>query len=405
MNLPFFIARRYLFAKKSHNVINIISAISATGMAVGTAALIIILSVYNGFDALIKANLNDIDPDILITPAAGKTMKPDDTVFKVLYDKEEIASVSSYLQETVFVNYDGQQDIATARGVDSVFERQTKIKDHVRSGEFKLRHGETTMCAVGSGFAYKMGINPGFIAQMEIYYPDRNKTISLSNPTSALGCIKAKPSCTFSINSEQDNSLIILPADKLAGLLKYEDGEISAMEVRLTEGTSVKHTKRIIKEIEQALGPDYRISDRYRQNESLYKMMKYEKAAIFLILIFVIIIIAFNIFGSLSMLIIEKKGDIGTLRSLGATDKLIRKIFILEGWLISLSGMAVGLIAGLLIAYLQQRFGFVQMPGNYLVTSYPVLIQWSDVLVTAAGVAAIGYLIALLPVASYCKND
>lgn len=404
MNLPFFIARRYLFAKKSHNVINIISAISAIGMAIGTAALIIILSVYNGFDALIKDNLSSIAPDLLVTPVQGKSFIPEGDAFEWMKSRQELESATSYIQESVFINYDGHQSLAVAKGVEPSYEELTSITEHVRAGEFSLRYGEIPLCAVGAGLAYEMGINPRFMARVEIYYPDKDKRISLSNPASALNCIKVRPSCTFSINSDEDNSLIILPFDEMRELLGYGD-EVSGIELRLDAGCSPKQIKEFTRELQSRLGPGFKVSDRYHQNESLYKMMRYEKAAIFLILIFIIIIIAFNIFGSLSMLIIEKQGDISTLRSLGATDRLVRRTFILEGWLISLLGLAAGLAAGLGISLLQQHFGLIKMPGNYLISSYPVIIERTDVLLTAIGVAAIGYIIAMLPVASYCKND
>jgi ABC-type lipoprotein release transport system permease subunit len=193
---------------------------------------------------------------------------------------------------------------------------------------------------------------------------------------------------------------MILPIEKMRELLEYND-EVSAVEIRLTEGTPRKELLKLQEEISARLGEGFRVKDRFQQNESLYKMMKYEKAAIYMILIFVIIIIAFNIFGSLSMLIIEKKSDIATLQYLGAQDKLIRRIFILEGWMISLVGLAAGLIVGIGFALVQQHFGFIKMPGHFVVQAYPIILSWSDILMTCAGVAIVGYLIALLPVAAY----
>lgn len=400
MNLPLFFARRYLFAKKSHNVINVISAISAVGMAIGTAALIIILSVYNGFDALIKANLSDISPDLLIKPATGKVFLPEGAAFEWLYGQEEVSSVSSVLQESVFINYEGRQDVATAKGIEAQFAEEARLDAHVRAGSFKLYHGEIPLCAVGAGLASKMGISPHFVAPIEVYYPDRGKAISLTNPAAALRSIKVRPSCLVSFNADDDNRLILLPLDQMRTLLKYET-EVSGVEVRLREGLSAREQRAFIRSAQAQFGPAFRILDRYRQNESLYKMMRYEKAAIFLILIFIIIIIAFNIFGSLSMLIIEKQDDIETLGSLGAPPRMIRRIFVLEGWMISLLGLAAGLVIGMGLSFLQQRVGFVKMPGDFLIKSYPVIIRWTDVVLTTAGVALIGYLIALLPVASY----
>ena len=404
MNLPLFFARRYLFARKSHNVINIISAISSIGMAIGTAALIIILSVYNGFDSLIKDSLSDIDPDFLITPVKGKVFTPDEGTFGWIAQDPAAESVSGILQENVFVSYDGRQSLAKARGVDEDAQETKSMEGYVRVGEFKLRHGEVAMCAVGAGLARTLELNPSFLSPLEIYYPARDRNISLANPAAALDKMRIHPSCTVSMSSEIDNSMVMLPLGELRELLHYTD-EVSALEVRLVDGCSHREAKAFQKRIQERLGTDFKVNDRFQQNESLYKMMRYEKAAIFLILIFVIIIIAFNIFGSLSMLIIEKQGDIETLESLGAQQKTVRKIFVLEGWMISLLGLVAGLAIGTGFALLQQKTGLIKMPGNYLVTSYPVIIKLTDILLTAAGVAMIGYLIALLPVASYYKTE
>ena len=397
MRLASFIAGRYLFAKKSHNVINIISAISAIGMAIGTAALIIILSVYNGFDSLIRSMLSNVEPDLLITPSTGKVFVPEGETFDWLYFHPDVKNMCGVLQEQVFINYDGQQGLAKAKGVDWIYEDETPLKDHIREGEFRLHRGDVPMAAVGSGLAYSMGISPRFVSAIEIYYPSRTRKLSMANPLTSIEAVKVWPSSIFSINNDVDAELMILPIDKMRELLEYKD-EVSEVEIRLAEGTSAKELRKLQKEISERLGPDFKVKDRFQQNESLYKMMKYEKAAIYMILIFVIIIIAFNIFGSLSMLIIEKRPDIGTLRSMGAQEGLIKRIFILEGWFISLAGMAVGLLVGTGFALLQQHFGFIKMPGHFVVQAYPVILSWSDIFLTAVGVAAIGYLIALLPV-------
>ena len=404
MKLAPFIAKRYLFAKKSHNVINIISAISAIGMAIGTAALIIIMSVYNGFDSLIRSMLSNVEPDLMITPATGKVFAPEGETYDWIYDQPSVKNMCGVLQEQVFINYDGQQGLAKAKGVDWIYEDETPLKDHIRDGEFKLHRGDVPLASVGAGLAYSMGINPRFVSPIEIYFPSRTRRLSMANPISSIESIKVWPSSIFSVNNEVDAELIILPIEKMRELLEYDD-EVSAVEIRLAEGTDGKELKRLQKEISTMLGPDFKVKDRFQQNESLYKMMRYEKAAIYMILIFIIIIIAFNIFGSLSMLIIEKRGDIETLRSLGAHDRLIRRIFVLEGWMISLTGLAAGLVVGTGFALLQQHFGFIKMPGQFIVQAYPVILSWTDILLTVIGVAAIGYIIALLPVASFYRKE
>ena len=399
MRLAPFIAGRYLIAKKSHNVINIISAISAIGMAIGTAALIIILSVYNGFDSLIRSMMSNVEPDLLITPATGKVFIPDDEAFDWIYDQPSVKNMCCVLEEDVFISYDGKQGLAKAKGVDWIYEEESPLKDHIRDGEFRLHRGDIPMASIGASLAYEMGINPRFLSPVEIYFPSRTRRISIANPMSSIEFIKVWPSSTFSINTEVDQELMILPIEKMRELLEYDE-EVSAVELRLMESTDRKELKRLQEEIGRLLGPAFKVKDRFQQNESLYKMMKYEKAAIYMILIFVIIIIAFNIFGSLSMLIIEKKSDIETLRSMGAQDSLIRRIFVLEGWMISLTGLAAGLVVGIGFALLQQHFGFIKMPGHFVVQAYPIILSLTDILLTAAGVAIVGWLIALLPATS-----
>lgn len=397
MHLPLFIARRYLFAKKSHNVINIISAISAVGMAIGTAALIIILSIYNGFDELVKSTLSNVEPDILITPAKGKVFIPEGEAFDRIKANPMIGEYDLILQENVFVDYDGHQGIAKAKGVDSAFEAESPLAEHITNGEFSLHKGQLPQMVVGAGLAYKMGMNPAFLASAELYFPIRDRNFSLANPAASIETVRMRPSGIFSVNQQIDDDLMIVPIEEMRKLLGYEE-EVSGVEIRLTEGSTAKDIRSAIKHIQKELGPEFKVLDRFRQNPSLYKMMRYEKAAIFLILIFVIIIIALNIFGSITMLIIEKKDDIETYRSLGATDQMLRRTFTLEGWLISLLGLAAGLVIGIGFSLAQQHFGFIKMPGSFLVNAYPVILQWQDVLATIAGVALIGYIIALLPV-------
>ena len=397
MRLATFIAGRYLFARKSHNVINIISAISAIGMAIGTASLIIILSVYNGFDALIKSMMSNVEPDLLITPATGKTFTPKGNAFDWIYEQEDVKSMCCVLQEQVFISYDGKQKLAKAKGVDWIYESESTLVECMTKGEFRLHKGDIPMAVVGIGMAYELGIDPAFLSPVEIYFPARTRKFSMTNPAASIESIRVWPSGIFAVNADIDKELMILPIGKMQELLEYDSDVVSGIEIRLADGVSRKEFRNLKKQMSEILGPGYLVKDRYQQNESLYKMMKYEKAAIFMILIFVVVIIAFNIFGSLSMLIIEKKNDIQTLRSLGAKDSLIKKIFILEGWMISLAGLAAGLVLGIGFALLQQKLGFIKMPGHFIVQAYPVILSWSDVLLTASGVTLIGYLIALIP--------
>ena len=372
-------------------------------MAIGTAALIIILSVYNGFDSLIRSMMSNVEPDLMICPTDSKVFVPEGEVYDWIYDEPAVKNMCCVLEEQVFISYDGQQGLAKAKGVDWIYEEESPLRDHLVEGEFKLHRGDIPLTAVGAGLAYKLGLSPRFVSPVEIYFPSRTRKISMANPLSSIESVKVWPSSTFSVNNEVDAELMILPIDKMRELLEY-DQEVSAVEIRLTEEAGQDDLQRIQKEIQSRLGDGLTVKNRLQQNESLYKMMKYEKAAIYMILIFVIIIIAFNIFGSLSMLIIEKKQDISTLRSLGAQESLIKRIFVLEGWFISLCGMAAGMAIGIAFSLIQQHFGIIKMPGHFMVQAYPIILSWTDILLTAAGVAVIGYLIALLPVHIYRKR-
>ena len=394
MRLASFIAGRYLFARKSHNVINVISAISVVGMAIGTAALTIILSIYNGFDSLVRDMMGNLEPDILITPSKGKVFVPEGECYDWIYAQESVASMCTVLQEQVFISYDGHQGVAIAKGMDAIAQEESPIREDIRDGKFEFSHGDIPEGGVGVGLAYKMGINPRFLAPIQLYYPSRTRKLSPSSPSSSIEYINISPSGLFSINSEIDNSYILLDIDKMRELMEYSGEEVSAVEIRMKEGCEARELKRVIDGISERLGEDFTVSDRFRQNESLYKMMKYEKASIYLILIFVILIIGLNIHASLSMLIIEKREDISTLRAMGAGETLIRRVFVLEGWFISLLGLAIGLLMGLAFCLLQQRFGLISMPGNFVIQAYPVVLKGSDLLITAFSVAILGYLIA-----------
>ncbi len=399
MNLPLFFAGRYLFAKKSHNVINIISAISVAGMAIGTAALVIILSIYNGFDSLVRNMLGDFDPDILIAPAEGKVFVPEGEVYDWIYDQESVKNMCCVLTENVFINYDGKQGMVTAKGVDWVYEEESPVRNHIRTGTFSLHRGDVPLAVVGSSLAYRLGINPNFVAPMELYFPARDRNFSVASPMSSIESVNVWPSGIFAINSEIDDKYAIVPIDVMKELLEYGD-EVSGVEIRLKDGCSGKEARALMSGIRERLGENLVVLDRFEQNKALYRMMKYEKLSIFAILIFTVIIIASNIFGSLTMLIIEKREDIEILRSMGAGDRMIRNIFVLEGWLISLLGAGCGLIAGIAFSLLQQHFGFIRMPGNFIIQAYPVILSAKDIIITAASVAAVGYIIARIPARS-----
>lgn len=391
MNTAFHIAWRYLFARKSHNVINLISAVSATGMAIGAAALILILSVYNGFDRIIESNLSDLDPDILVTSAEGRRFIPDAGLVERLESDGRISSVCRVLEENVLLVYGDKQGIALAKGVDSLYEQVSPLASHLTAGEFSLHFGDVPQAAVGVSLAHEMGISPSFLDKLTLCYPRRGAGIPLAGLSSSLGSVSVKPSCLFSINSQTDAGTVIVPIETMRRLLD-EPEAVSGLELRTAAPTG----RKLFRELESDLGPEYRLLDRRMQRPAIYKMMSYEKLAIYSILIFVVMIVAFNIFGSLSMLKIEKSGDMQTLRAMGADRKFTRRIFVYEGWLVSLAGLAAGLLMGVGAALVQQHFGVVKMPRGFMISAYPCVLEFGDVLLTAAGVALIGFLISLL---------
>lgn len=385
MRFPLYIALRYLFSRKSHNVINVISWISVAGMAIGSAALILILSVYNGFDSLIKSNLSDVDPDIRVVPAQGKYFEPSDELIEVL--EQTGASLSYVLEDNIFFSYGERQGIARARGVEDGYLAESGLSGHIIDGHEDLTYADVNYASVGSVLAYTNAILPRFVDPMILYFPDREAKISVSNPASSLRSARVRPGSIFSISSDVDAELLIVPYRVMKELLGC-DLEVSSIELR---GQGLDARK-----IQKSVGPGFDVLDRYHQHPSLFKMMRYEKAAIFLILFFVVIIVAFNIFGSMSMLLVEKSGDIRTLAAMGAHPRDIRSIFVLEGWMVSLLGLSIGLVAGVAAALAQQTLGLVKLPGSFMVQAYPVELQLPDVLLTAAGVALIGYAVSFL---------
>ncbi|MBR5018339.1 MAG: ABC transporter permease [Bacteroidales bacterium] len=397
MKLSRFIARRYLFARKSHNVINIISIISAAGIAVGCAALVIILSVYNGFDAVVR-DLNDAaTADVLVTPARGKVFVQDER-FDVLQGDPRVKAVCGVLEESVFVQYGDRNKVVVARGVDSLYEQVTALMDHLVEGEFALTFGDLNQVVLGRIVALELGARPAFLQSLTAWFPSRTRQVDLLNPLASLRQEKLHPAGIVSLEQNFDQKYMFLPLDALRELLEYTE-EVSAVEIYLNEqGLNRKGmaSKEFLSQLRTSLGDDFVVRDRQQQNTTLYKLLIYEKVAIYLILLFVMLIISFNIYGSLSMLIIEKRDDIATLQAMGADEALVGKIFVREGWMISLLGIAAGVAVGLLVSLLQQHFGLVKMPGNFVVDAYPVVVQPLDIVLVIVGVALIGWIISLL---------
>ncbi len=393
MRFSLFIAGRYLFAKKSHNVINIISAISAGGIAVGTAALIIILSVYNGFEDLLKSLYSTYESDLLIEPIQGKSFSPDTLYINSISQIKGVKAVCSIVEENIFVRYGSSESIATIKGVDSNFESITNISNHIKEGEFSLFHGELPQAVLGRSMAFDLGLRVHFVAPLTLYFPSRNRTLSLVNPASSLNIAKVYPSGLYTIDQGIDNKYIFVPISVARNLLEYKN-QVTSLEIYTEKTANIQRIKSQVLDITEG---KYNVKDRFEQNETMYRMMRSEKLSIYIILLFILVIISCNLFGSLSMLIMEKKEDTLTLLSMGAKERLIKKIFIAEGWMISLSGMLTGTLIALMACFLQQKLGIVPMPGNFIVDSYPVVVKLSDVSLTLIFISFIGLFSAMLP--------
>ena len=392
MNVARFIARRYLFARKGHNVINVLSAISAVGMAVGTAALVLILSVYNGFDELIKQNIGDLSPDLMmVSPDGAAHFEPDSLLVDRMAADARVKEIRYMLEDNVFLTYGDRQGIARARGMEYGIEDDARLASHITEGSLLLHRGDVPTAVVGSSLAYSLGLHPRFLDPLVLYYPDREARISVSDPAASTRSEKLFPAGIMSVSADTDAELVIVPLHVMRRLMGSRGEEVSGVEILLHDNSA-----KSVRQFRRDYAGECLLKDRFEQHPTLFKMMRYEKAAVFIILLFVVLIVALNIYGSLSMLIIEKEEDISTLKAMGADDRLIRRIFVTEGWLVSLLGVAAGLMAGIVLALLQQHFGMVKMPGNYLLEAYPVVLKLQDVALTVAGVAAIGLSVSLL---------
>lgn len=401
MNLSVFVARRYLFSKKSHNIINVISAISLFGVAVCTMALIIVLSVFNGFDDLIKSMFSNFDPDIKITPAQGKVLEPQDDNLKKVCQLSCVDIVCETLEENVLLEYDKHMNPGIIKGVSEQYSRLTGIDTTVINGSYTLNDGHRPMAVVGAGLAYYLSVNIHFVNPLIIYVPKRNARISV-NPERAVNKSFIYPSGIFAIQQEIDTRYMIIPIDFVRNLLDYPT-QASALEIKLKPGTDPANA---YDQIAQTVGSEYVVRTQYQQHEMLYKVMKSEKFAIYLILTFILIIGSFNMIGSLSMLIIDKKNDIKTLSHIGLSKQGIRRIFANEGRMISIGGAVVGLLLGMLVCWLQQTFGFLKLDsmGSFVINNYPVKMIWTDFLLVLVTVVGIGLLASWYPIRIFTKR-
>jgi len=396
-----YIAKRYLFAKKSRNAINVISAVSVAGVAVGTMALIIILSVFNGLEVLVTSIFNTFDPDLKITAAEGKTFIPDTLKLNLLARVDGVSCYSLTIEENALLKYGERQTIATIKGVDEHYTSVTNIDSSMWEGEFILNTDKGRPYAIpGIGIAEYLGIRVNFITPLFIYVLRRSAESTLS-PEDAYNRDYIFPSGIFQIEQSYDSKYVYVPFDFASGLIENNNG-VSSVEIKFTDDAEAVMVQKNVSKI---FGENYVVQNRFEQQEIFYKVMRSERLAIFLILTLILIIASFNIIGSLTMLIIEKERDIEILKSLGANKTLIRKIFIIEGWLISIIGAIIGLILGFLVCWLQQTYGIVELPSESLIMdAYPVVMKMKDFIIVPATVLLIGYWAAWYPVRYLTKK-
>lgn len=401
MRLSLYIAKRYLFAKKSRNAINVISAVSVAGVAVGTMALIIILSVFNGLETMVTAIFNTFDPDLKITATEGKTFIADTARLKLLSNVEGVSCYSLTIEENALLKYGDKQYIATIKGVDDNYAMVTSIDSSMWEGEFTLKNEKGRPYAIpGIGVAQYLGIRINFINPLIIIFPKKSGSSAL-NPEDALNKKYIFPSGIFEVEKEYDSKYVYVPLDFAREVTQIDKG-VSSIEIKFRKDAD---PRLVQKEVTKIFGKGFVVQNRYEQQEIFYKVMKSERLAIFFILTLILIIASFNIIGSLTMLIIEKERDVEILKSLGADNNLIRKVFIFEGWLISIIGALTGIILGFLVCWLQQRYGLVKLQSESLIMdSYPVVLKLKDFIIVPGTVLLIGYWAAWYPVRFLTKK-
>jgi len=397
LKTAFYIARRYLISKKSVNVINIISGVSVAGVTVGTFALVVILSVFNGLDFSIKSLFSSFDPDIKITATLGKSFDLNEGNFKDIKQLNDISSVMPVIEENALLRYGDRQYFATVKGVPSDYNEVSGLDStSITSGRFLLEADQIPFAVVGQGVAYYLSVGLTFTDPIHIYTLKKG-TKGTPNISNAFNHNTIYAAGIFANQQEIDSKYILVPFGYAQELFQMEN-RVSAVEIGLKEGASEDLVKA---EISRILGSKFAVKTQFEQHELFYKVMQSEKWAIFIILAFILVIASFNILGSLSMLIIDKKADIAILKSMGANQKLIRTIFLFEGWMISLAGAFFGLILGVIICWIQIEFEILKIPGNdgsFIFSAYPVQIRIGDLLAIFMLVTGIGFLAAWYPI-------
>ncbi len=403
MKTSFFIAKRYLVSKKSHNLINIISSVSVIGLVVGTFALIVVLSVFNGFESVIKSLYGVFNPDFQITTLKGKTFSIDSIPQERIKAIKGLIDYSKVVEEDALFKYGDKQFIGKIKGVGENFPSLSGLDSMVVDGYFILSDAGKNYAVVGAGVAYFLDLYPGDVAELlNIYVPKRGNKSSF-NIATAFNQKAVHPAGVFSVQQEFDEKYVLLPLSFVRELMDYDD-EITSLEVFTGDNADNDMVQQQLKSI---LGDSYIVKNRYEQNIALFKVMTSEKTAIFFILVFILVLASFNMIGSLSILIVEKKKDIAVLKSMGAGKKLIKNIFTIEGMLISFLGGLIGLILGFVVLYAQQTFGIVSLGsgnGDFIIDAYPVEMKLVEFVYVFATVQMIGFLATIYPVNFLLRN-
>ena len=391
------IALRYLFSKKGHNAINIVSGISAVAVAVVTAAMICVLSVMNGFGTIVEHMFSEFDPVLLVVPAEGQTLRTDAEPVLSLYAREDIEAISMQLEQTALVRYKEHQMPARVMGVDSLFTATAHIDSIITDGFYSVWDGAFERAVLGRGLAAQLGMNAHFTGALHLYAPERIGRINMLRPDKSLRHEHAFIAGTFAVNQiEYDDQLMLVSLPMAQRLFGYDEHTASALRIQPKRKSEISNLKS---EISKTLGSAYKVLDRYEQQADFFRILRIEKWLTVLLLVFILIIASFNVIGSLSMLIIDKREDIRILSHMGADEAMIRRIFLFEGWLISSLGTLSGLVLGVLICLGQQHYGWLKLGtgSEYIISAYPVQVQIPDIALVAAIVLILGFVAAWYP--------
>ena len=386
-----------MFAKKQFNAIHIITAISSVAVGVVTAAMVCVLSVMNGFGVMVEQLFSQFDPDLRITTQKGKSFSISEEKKDELLGLPSVDLLSESITETALVYFEDKQMPVQLQGVDAEFDELTGIEQIITDGHYEVYDGAFDRAVLGQGLAWKLGIGARFVSGIEVYAPKREGKVNMLRPDANFNRETCFIAGTFAVNQQKyDDNLMLVDIDLTRRLLDYDSTEVTALQVAVAEGYSVKQAK---KEIVSVLGEGYAVQDRYEQQEDFFRILRVEKLLTTLLLVFILLIATFNGIGSLSMLIIDKQQDIRTLSHLGASEKMIRSVFVLEGWMVNALGAFGGLVVGLVVCLLQEHLGLLKL-GNgveYVIEAYPVAVQGWDIVMVIVVVLALGAISSWIP--------